>query len=272
MSRTLQREELVSVDLNPLRISRAEDSRNSVALPRHPVSTPVAPIPSGDYHYYVGGGGDDEDEETIAFDGHCVTRLRKSGKPSTRKSTAQTAIDLAVHDSLSDSGGLTLSLRGWFLESVPSLPPLELSLVYLNLSFNSLTAIPDVVFDCVNLKVLKLRNNPIAEIPDKIERLRRLRILVASFCTIRRISPNLYRLPLLLYLDLSYNRLVQVDPEIGHAKTLRFLNLAGNELRGLPKQAMRLNLEKIRLKNNFMKRVRNSITKLKVCAKNLKPY
>lgn len=36
--------------------------------------------------------------------------------------------------------------------------------------------------------------------------------------------------------------------------SLRFLNLSGNELKGLPNQAMRLKIEKVRLKNNFMKK------------------
>ena len=58
----------------------------------------------------------------------------------------------------------------------------------------------------------------------------------------------------MLYLDLSYNRLSELSPDISNAKELRFLNVAGNEIRGIPAVAMGLSIEKVRLKNNFMKR------------------
>ena len=35
------------------------------------------------------------------------------------------ALELAVHESLKESGGLTFSLRGWFLDDVPKLTPLQ---------------------------------------------------------------------------------------------------------------------------------------------------
>jgi len=164
------------------------------------------------------------------------------------------ALELAVHESLKESGGLTFSLRGWFLDDVPKLTPLQSTLVYLNLSFNCLQKLPSVVFECINLKVLKVRNNPLSVIPPEISKLRRLRILIAPFCRISEISKELFRLPLLLYLDLSYNRLSELTPNIATAKELRFLNLAGNEIRGIPAVAMGLNIEKVRLKNNFMKK------------------
>ena len=111
-----------------------------------------------------------------------------------------------------------------------------------------------MVFECINLKVLKVRNNPLAVIPAEISKLRRLRILIAPFCRISKISKELFRLPLMLYLDLSYNRLSELSPDISNAKELRFLNVAGNEIRGIPAVAMGLSIEKVRLKNNFMKR------------------
>ena len=138
----------------------------------------------------------------------------------------------------------------WFL----IFGPYKSTLVYLNLSFNCLQKLPSVVFECINLKVLKVRNNPLSVIPPEISKLRRLRILIAPFCRISEISKELFRLPLLLYLDLSYNRLSELTPNIASAKELRFLNLAGNEIRGIPAVAMGLNIEKVRLKNNFMKK------------------
>ena len=212
-----------------------EEGRDT-AISSKPVGTPIAPVTSKS----------DVDEHRSRS--HIV-----KSKPSPQ--VPYSALELAIHESLSESGGLTLSLRGWFLEYIPSMPPLELSLVYLNLSFNSLTELPEVVFNCVNLKVLKVRNNPISEISESILKLRKLRILIAPFCRISKISDGLFKLPLMIYMDLSYNCLTSIPKQIGMAGSLRFLNLAGNELRGLPHQAIQLQLEKVRLKNNFMKKV-----------------
>ena len=164
------------------------------------------------------------------------------------------ALELAIYDSLAESGGLTLSLRGWFLPSLPQLTPLNETLVYLNLSFNCLHTIPDFAFTCSNLQVLKLRNNPIETIPDRISALKRLRVFIISFCQVKHLPITLFDLPILMFLDASYNQLNELPPEFGQCETLRYINLAGNELRGLPHTALNMNLHKCRLKNNFMHR------------------
>jgi hypothetical protein len=164
-----------------------------------------------------------------------------------------TAIELAIFDSLAESGGLTLSLRGWFLPSLPILQPLDSTLVYLNLSYNSFQVVPPFVFTCSNLQVLKLRNNPIEKIPNGIITLSRLRILIISYCKLREVPDVLFKLPVLIFVDLSYNYLTDILPEsIGHCDTLRYLNLAGNELTGMPHTSIKMNFHKIKLKNNLM--------------------
>lgn len=164
------------------------------------------------------------------------------------------ALELAIYDSLAESGGLTLSLRGWFLPSLPHLAPLNETLVYLNLSFNCLNTIPAFAFSCVNLQVLKLRNNPITTIPPQISQLKRLRVFIVSFCRVEHLPDALFELPILMFLDASYNQLRQLPLAFGHCQTLRYVNLAGNELRGLPHTALSMSLHKLRLKNNFMHR------------------
>ena len=165
----------------------------------------------------------------------------------------QSALQHVVEESFQDNGGYTLSLRGWFLNHLIRLNPLERSLVYLNLSFNSFEEFPPALWHCKMLKVLKLRDNPITEIPPEIRELSRLKIVMLSFCKIEKISKEFCELPALVYCDLSYNYLSEVRPEFGQLKTLKYLNLSGNQLRGFPKQMMKLNLERVKFKNNFMR-------------------
>ena len=107
---------------------------------------------------------------------------RWRGSKSSNSNYPFSALELAVFDSLAESGGLTLSLRGWFLPTLPTLQPLNETLVYLNLAYNSLHSIPPFVTTCGQLQVLKLRNNPLESIPDELINLSRLRILILSYC------------------------------------------------------------------------------------------
>ena len=110
---------------------------------------------------------------------------RWRGSKSSNSNYPFSALELAVFDSLAESGGLTLSLRGWFLPTLPTLQPLNETLVYLNLAYNSLHSIPPFVATCGQLQVLKLRNNPLESIPDELINLSRLRILILSYCKIK---------------------------------------------------------------------------------------
>ena len=109
---------------------------------------------------------------------------RWRGSKSSNSNYPFSALELAVFDSLAESGGLTLSLRGWFLPTLPTLQPLNETLVYLNLAYNSLHSVPPFVTTCSQLQVLKLRNNPLESIPDELINLSRLRILILSYCKI----------------------------------------------------------------------------------------
>ena len=114
-----------------------------------------------------------------------TTKVRRwRGSKSSNSNYPFSALELAIFDSLAESGGLTLSLRGWFLPTLPTLQPLNETLVYLNLAYNSLHSVPPFVTTCSQLQVLKLRNNPLESIPDELINLSRLRILILSYCKI----------------------------------------------------------------------------------------
>nr|CAB3262568.1 uncharacterized protein LOC100180427 [Phallusia mammillata] len=162
-----------------------------------------------------------------------------------------TPAELAILNCLME-GGFVLSLKAHFISSLPDLHPLAHSLVYLNLSFNEFSDFPQEILFCRDLHVLKLRDNPLRDIPADISRLHRLRTLILSFCCLSALPISLFSLKSLEFLDLSYNKLTFLPNEIQKLENLRFLNVEGNELPGLPCGLLRLNLFRMRFRNNFM--------------------
>lgn len=162
-----------------------------------------------------------------------------------------TPSELAILDSLIQ-GGRALSLKAHFISKMPDISPLLRNLVYLNLSFNDFSIFPTAVLDITQLEILKLRNNPLHDLPADINRLKKLRTLIVSFCMIQSIPIRLFAMERLEYLDISYNRISFIQNEICMLQSLRELNLEGNQLPAMPSGALRLDLDHLNVKNNFM--------------------
>ncbi|KAL3847912.1 hypothetical protein ACJMK2_018802 [Sinanodonta woodiana] len=159
--------------------------------------------------------------------------------------------ELAVLDSLVN-GGKALSLKAHFISELPDISPLAGTITYLNLSFNDFTMLPPEVTSIKQLEILKLRNNPLRELPADIHHLNHLRTLVVSFCQLNSLPMNIFRLQHLRHLDLSYNKLTFIQNEICHLQNLKEMNLEGNQLPAMPSGALRLHLDFLNVKNNYM--------------------
>ncbi|XP_053404310.1 leucine-rich repeat-containing protein 63-like [Mercenaria mercenaria] len=162
-----------------------------------------------------------------------------------------TPSEIAILDSLIQ-GGKALSLKAHFISEMPDISPLTRKLVYLNLSFNDFVTFPTAVLEISQLEILKLRNNPLHDLPADIHRLKKLRTLVVSFCMIQSLPIRLFSLVNLDYLDISYNRISFIQNEICQLESLRELNVEGNQLPAMPSGALRLDLDRLNVKNNFM--------------------
>ncbi|XP_052782567.1 leucine-rich repeat-containing protein 63-like [Mya arenaria] len=162
-----------------------------------------------------------------------------------------TPSEVAILDSLIQ-GGRALSLKAHFITEMPDISPLVRNLVYLNLSFNDFTTFPAPVLEISQLEILKLRNNPLTDLPADIHRLKNLRTLVVSFCLIQSLPIRLFTLEHLEFLDVSYNRITFIQNEISQLQSLRELNMEGNQLSAMPSGALRLDLDRLNVKNNFM--------------------
>ncbi|EDV22037.1 uncharacterized protein TRIADDRAFT_59607 [Trichoplax adhaerens] len=132
--------------------------------------------------------------------------------------------EAAVFNCMIQAKGFSLSLKAYFISSLPNLSPVFQTLRWLNLSFNNFTEFPSELYELKYLEVLYLRNNPIPEIPTDIDRLSNLKTLGASHCLLNSL------------------------PE----RNLRILNLEGNEIVALPCDVMNLDLKHLYIANNYI--------------------
>lgn len=161
----------------------------------------------------------------------------------------------AVFNALRE-GGKKLSLRAHFIMNVPDLTPLSLTIVELNLSFNSFKSIPVQVLHLPNLVILTLRNNPIMQLPTDMSGLPKLLDLNLSFCLIHYIPDGFFSLPAIEELNLSYNHLTVMPSSLVKLTSLVHLNIEGNQLPALPFSILGLpKLLELSAKNNFMSMV-----------------
>ncbi|GAG77797.1 unnamed protein product, partial [marine sediment metagenome] len=86
-----------------------------------------------------------------------------------------------------------------------------IQLYALNLSYNDLTSLPDIICNLSSLQRLNISHNKLTSLPDSISNLSSLQ-----------------------YLDISYNNFTSVPDIIYNSSSLRFLNITNNGLTSLP--------------------------------------
>ncbi len=100
----------------------------------------------------------------------------------------------------------------------------------LDLSNQSLIAMPDYVLEATQLEVLNLSRNNISEtLPAEIRFLTNLRVLDISHNSFTNVPAEVGQLTELTELNLSYNKLTGLPHEIGNLQKLQVLDVRGNE-------------------------------------------
>uniref|UniRef100_G3TSS8 p53-induced death domain-containing protein 1 n=1 Tax=Loxodonta africana TaxID=9785 RepID=G3TSS8_LOXAF len=107
-------------------------------------------------------------------------------------------------------------------------------LAHLDLSFNSLEALPACVPQLRGLDALLLSHNCLLELPEALGALPSLTFLAVTHNCLQTLPTALGALSTLRRLDLSENLLDTLPPEIGGLSSLAELNLASNRLQSLP--------------------------------------
>ncbi len=121
----------------------------------------------------------------------------------------------------------------------------------LNLSGNSLTALPPEIFQLVNLQTLNLRRNQLSSLPKEIRKLVNLQTLDLRENQLSSLPPEFEQLLNLQSLDLYSNQLSSLPPEFGQLLNLQLLDLRENQLSSLPPEfGQLLNLQSLDLSSN----------------------
>jgi internalin A len=105
-----------------------------------------------------------------------------------------------------------------------------------NLGYNQLDTLPDVICLLKTLTELNLDGNQLTTLAAGIGRLRELNVLTVSMNQLTELSPRIGQLTKLISLNLDDNRLRSLPPEIGRLKALTSLSLICNELTALPSE------------------------------------
>ena len=131
---------------------------------------------------------------------------------------------------------LDLSRNCLDLDSFPAPIPLNSELTSLNLSYNSLEAIPEIVCNFLHLHELILTSNNLTTINCNIRKLVKLEKLYVEYNIIADLPTALFDCLRLSTLDIRNNALARVPILIGRLKFLAKLDLSHNQLNTLPDQ------------------------------------
>lgn len=148
------------------------------------------------------------------------------------------------------AGVVRLQLRAGLTEFPREIFDLADTLEILDLSGNSLTALPDDLPRLHRLRIIFCSENPFTELPEVLGRCPSLTMVGFKACQIETVSAA--ALPARLrWLILTDNRVEQLPAEIGQCGDLQKLMLSGNRLRALPPSLANCSkLELLRIASN----------------------
>ncbi|CAH1251184.1 LRRIQ4 [Branchiostoma lanceolatum] len=129
-------------------------------------------------------------------------------------------------------------------------------LLYLDLSKQGLTSIPEEVFDITDLEVLDVSNNKLTSIPEAIGRLQKLYRLDADGNMLTSLPQAIGSLKKLTQLYIDDNQLTEVPPGVCSLSDLEVLGIGGNRLSTLPPGVEKLRkLTKLGINDNQLTEV-----------------
>ncbi|SGY78979.1 BQ5605_C008g05005 [Microbotryum silenes-dioicae] len=113
------------------------------------------------------------------------------------------------------------------------LPSLNPGLTVLNLSHNSLHALPSTIASCAStLEEMSVSGNPIRDLPQWLTDFTRLRVFLADECELSSISEVVNAWPALETLSLRRNRIDRLPPWLARSSNLCRFDIDGNDWSG----------------------------------------
>jgi Leucine-rich repeat (LRR) protein len=141
-------------------------------------------------------------------------------------------------------------------------------LTSLNLEYNDLNELPNIIYESINLIDLDISNNTFTELKNEITNLFKLKQLDISSNQLDSIPYFINKLKLLDAIDLSKNNITDCSSDISSFQFINVLNLSGNDIKELPSdiekltQLVELNLSNCKL--NSLPHELGNLTGLKI--------
>lgn len=138
------------------------------------------------------------------------------------------------------------------------------NLKIINLTGNNFKYIPDLVFNCKNLKVLNVSNNNLSSISPKISQLLNLEHFIINGNNLKEIPSELCKLKKLVILESWNNKINKIPDDIWNMPSLTTLNLSLNQLSTLPILTQKnTSLKHLSLHRNILKSLPDTLYYLK---------
>jgi hypothetical protein len=113
-------------------------------------------------------------------------------------------------------------------------------LTKLDLSYRSISKIPEHISCLTGLTELNLSYNYLTKLPKEFTKLKNLKVLDLGYNRFAEIPHGIFKLDQLEILNLEANMLKKVPSEISHLKELRDINFFANQITELPKEIVTL--------------------------------
>jgi Leucine-rich repeat (LRR) protein len=169
--------------------------------------------------------------------------------------------------SLPDSIGQLKALKALYLDqnqlsSLPNTIGDLTNLLTLTLGKNKLSSLPDTIGALKHLQSLNVSENQFKQLPCSISNLIELRYLLLTDNQLSILPDTIGALKLLITLWCSNNQLSTLPSSIGELKKLQALVLSQNQLSSLPVEIGDLQTSVLRLDNNQLKTLPESLDKM----------
>ncbi|GMH46891.1 hypothetical protein TL16_g09877 [Triparma laevis f. inornata] len=148
-----------------------------------------------------------------------------------------------------DDGRMELTYRAW-TEVDDVVWTMGRTLVFLDVSFNAITSLPEELGDLYQLKELNIACNHITNLPVSIGKLIKLQQLKANGNNIEEIPEEIGKCKSVKVMHLNENKIIGIPNTLAECTRLEVLRLQNNKIIGLPHEIATLPIKEIDVSNN----------------------
>lgn len=190
-----------------------------------------------------------------------IVRLLESNQTENLDLALQLIENGGLHESIEKALLQLYHAEVFTLEELLKLPDFMLNIVQcIKIHYVKLKHLPEIVFQCPNLRILQTYETNFTGIADKIADLQSLEVVSFAFDKISEIPQVLLNLPKLKDITFSHNKLTALPAEIKQTTQLQSLFVHSNKLTSLPEEVGELKeLSNLSLNSNKITELPDSL-------------